>query len=82
MKFMVELNLAPGSKNKSLALFEERGPNRNPGVALRGAWASARSDMVFALVESDEESFVAKAATSWTAPGNYKITPVHDIEQV
>ena len=81
MKFMVELTLKPGSKNTALEAFEQRGPNRLPGVTFRGAWIGARSDVVFALVESGEESLVASAAQSWNQHGECKITPVVDVEQ-
>src|SRR6266550_5458735 len=53
MKFMVEFSVKPGDKNKAAQAFEQRGPNRNPGVAFRGAWIGQNADVVFALVESD-----------------------------
>jgi hypothetical protein len=81
MKFMIELKLKPGSKDKVFEAFEQRGPNRIPGVTLRGAWVGARSDVVFALVESGEESLVASAAQTWSQLGENKITPVLDVEQ-
>ena len=81
MKFMVELQVKPGSKNKALDVFDERGPNRNPGVALRGAWIANHADVVFALVESREEALVASAAQSWDQISEYRIVSVVDIEQ-
>jgi hypothetical protein len=81
MKFMVELTLKPGSKNKVFEAFEQRGPGRIPGVTFHGAWVGTRSDVVFALLESGEESLVAGAAQNWNQHGESKITPVVDVEQ-
>ena len=81
MKFMVEFPVRPGNKNKALEAFEQRGPNRSPGVTFQGAWIGKNSDVVFALVESAEESLVAIAAKSWTETGNFRITPVIDLER-
>jgi Domain of unknown function (DUF3303) len=81
MKFMVEFPVRPGNKNKVLEAFEQRGPSRNPGVTFRGAWIGKDSDVVFALVESANESLVTSAAKSWTETGNFRITPVLDLEQ-
>ena len=79
MKTMVEFHLKSGSKER--ALFEERGPNRIPGVSLRSAWIGLRSDVVFVLVESPNEAAVAQAAEAWKGEGDYTIYPVLDIEQ-
>ena len=38
MKFMVQFQLRPETKNKALEAFEQRGPNRNPDVTLRELW--------------------------------------------
>ena len=81
MKFMVEFSVKPGDKNKAAQAFEQRGPNRNPGVAFRGAWIGQNADVVFALVESDDESLVTSAAKSWTELGDFRVTPVTDVEQ-
>jgi hypothetical protein len=81
MKFMVTLRLKPGAKNKALEAFDERGPNRNPGVALRGAWVATHADVVYALVESASEAAVAEAAKTWNNHGESEITAVVDIEQ-
>ena len=81
MKFMIEFRLKPGSKSKAVEAFEQRGPGRSPGVAFRGAWVGERSDVVFALVESADESLVTTAAKSWTEFDGYHITQVIDVEQ-
>ena len=81
MKFMVEFSVRPGNKNKAVQAFEQRGPNRNPGVTFRGAWIGKNADVVFALVESDDESLVTSAAKSWTELGDFRVTPVIDVEQ-
>src|SRR5436309_3026979 len=79
MKFMVEFRFKPGGKNEVLEAFELRGPNRNPGVAFRGAWVGTQSDVAFVLVESGDQSLVEKTAQSWTEHGEFRITPVIDV---
>jgi uncharacterized protein DUF3303 len=81
MQFMVEFRFQPGTKDKAVAAFEQRGPNRNPGVAFRGAWVGTKSDVVFVLVESQDEALVAKAAQSWSELGACQIHPVVDVQQ-
>lgn len=81
MKFIVEFRLKPGSKNKVMETFESRGPNRSPGVVFREAWVGTMSEVIFVLAESENESLVAKAAQSWGEHGDYKITPVTNVEQ-
>lgn len=81
MKCMVEFHLKPGSKEAALQMFEQRGPNRDPGVTLRNAWIGTRSDVVFVLIESTSETLVAQATEAWRQHGDYKIHPVLDIEQ-
>jgi hypothetical protein len=81
MKYIVEMRLRPGSKNRAIDAFELRGPNRSPGVALRGAWVGVGSEIVFALVESDEERLVREASHSWEDVGDSVIHPVVEIEQ-
>jgi len=81
MKYMVEFSLQPGRASKAVELFETRGPNRNPGVTFRSAWIGAESDLIFALVESGDESHVAAAAQTWSESDEYRITRVIDIEQ-
>jgi len=76
MKFFVQLKLKPGTKEKVLEAFELRGPNRNPGVTLLGAWIGKNDDVIFVLVESTDEAHLLDAAKSWSAFGDYKITPV------
>lgn len=82
MKYMVELKLRAGGKDKLLEAFDMRGPNRYPGVTFRDAWIDTRSEIVFVLSESSEESLVAKACESWLEHGDYTIHPVIDIDQV
>jgi Domain of unknown function (DUF3303) len=82
MKFMVQFRLQAGSKNKALEAFELRGPNRNPGVALRDAWFGTESDVVFVLVESEELALVEKAGQSWAEFGSFQIVPVIDVQQL
>ena len=81
MKSMVVFHLKSGSKEQALALFEERGPNRLPGVSLQGAWIGIHSDVVFVLVESPTETAVAQAAEAWKGHGEFTIHPVIDVEQ-
>jgi hypothetical protein len=82
MKFMVEFRFKPGGKNDVLDAFELRGPNHNPGVTFRGAWIGSRSEVAFVLVESSDESLIEKASQSWADHGEYRITPVVDVEQI
>jgi Protein of unknown function (DUF3303) len=82
MKFLVELRFKPGGKDKAFETFELRGPNRHPGVTFRGAWVATQSEVAYALVESEDEAQVAKAAQSWVEQGDYRITQVHDVEQL
>lgn len=81
MKFIIEFQLKPENRNAVMDSFEQRGPNRNPGVAFRGGWIGTKSAVAYVLVESDQESLVASAAASWADPSQYTITPVIDIEQ-
>ena len=81
MKFMIEFPIQPGNKNRVVEVFEQRGPNRSPGVTFHGAWIGKESDVVFALVEGADESLVTSAAKSWTDTGSFRITPVIDLEQ-
>jgi hypothetical protein len=81
MKFMIEFRVKPGQKEKMIATFEKVGPNRNSGVALRGAWIGSRSDVIFALVESDDEARAAAAAQAYSAHADATLHAVNDIEQ-
>jgi hypothetical protein len=81
MKFIVECQIKPGKKNQAVALFEQRGPNRNPGVLFRGAWIGAESDVAFVLVESSDEATVRGAINTWSEIGDCQTTQVIDIEQ-
>ncbi|MBX3414955.1 MAG: DUF3303 family protein [Pirellulales bacterium] len=82
MKFMVELKLKPGGKNKLLEAFDLRGPNRYPGVSFRDAWIDTRSELMFILGESNEESLVAQACETWREHGEFTIHPVISVDQV
>jgi len=81
MKFMIEFTLRAHDKNKALEAFEQRGPNRSPGVNFLGAWIGKNSDVIFVLVESTDESLVNSAAKSWPEIGDFQITPVIDVQQ-
>jgi len=81
MKFMVEFQLQPGIKNKAVEAFEQRGPNRNPGVRFVGAWVGTKDDVAFVLVESADEALVAKAGQSWSDFSQHQIYPVIDVQQ-
>jgi hypothetical protein len=81
MKFFVEFQLKPGNKKKAMGTFELRGPNRNPGVSLQGAWIGKNEEVIFVLVESTNETLLVNAANSWGQFGDYQITPVIDLEQ-
>jgi len=81
MKFMVKFAVKPGNINKAVQAFEQRGPGRSAGVTFHGAWIGKSSDVVFALVESAEESVVTTAAKTWSESGDFRITPVIDIQQ-
>lgn len=81
MKYMIEFRVKPGQRDPALNRFEEFGPNRIPGVAFRGAWVGARSDIVYALVESDDETLVSQAAQSWNAYADSTVNAVIDIEE-
>jgi hypothetical protein len=81
MMYMIEFRVKPGHKESALERFERNGPNRLPGVSLRSAWVGTRSDVVFALVESDDESLVTAAAQSWNGHADATVHAVVDIEQ-
>lgn len=82
MKFMVQFQLRPETKNKALEAFEQRGPNRNPGVTLRELWVGTNSSAVFVLVESEDQALVEKAGQTWAEFGTYQICPVIDAQQL
>jgi hypothetical protein len=82
MKYMAELRLKPDSRNRALEEFEQRGPNRNLGVSLLGAWVGKDTDVVYALLESTDAALAEQAASSWRAVAQYTITPVIDIQQI
>lgn len=81
MKFMVEFHFYPDCKNKVVEVFELQGPNRNPGVKMRGAWIGNRSDIAFVLAESDDQTLIEKVAEGWAQFGNHQIHPVVEIDQ-
>ena len=80
MKFMVEFAVRPGNRNNAVQNFEQRGPNRSPGITFHGAWVGKQTDVIFALVEGADESLVTSAAKTWSETGDFRITPVIDIE--
>lgn len=82
MKFMVEFHLTPGHKQQVLDSFERVGPNRNAGVAFRGAWVGSRSDIIFVLAESDAESRIAEVVASWGEHGTATVHVVADINEM
>lgn len=81
MKFLVEFRLKPGERDAIFQAFEQRGPNRNPGVRFEGAWIARNSEIAFALVEGLDEAHVAKAAESWSQFGQSTIHSVIDVQQ-
>lgn len=81
MKYLVEVQLRPGTKNQAVEVFEQRGPNRNPNIKFEKAWLGSRSDVAFVVVESSDEAHVTDACCGWSAFGETKIHPVTDIEQ-
>jgi hypothetical protein len=81
MTFAVEFRLQPGSKNKIVEVFEQRGPNRNPGVEFLSAWVGLREDIILSIVESPTEEAVIRACQSWSESGEWSIRPVINIEQ-
>lgn len=81
MKYITEFRLKPGMKDKAVEAFEQRGPNRFPGVTFEGAWVGHHADIAFVLVSSNDEAQVAKVAEAWSAFGEAQIYPVLDIQQ-
>ena len=80
MKYIVEVTLRPGAKNKLVDAFELRGPNRNPGVKFLGAWVGRQAEVLFILVESESEEHLDSAAQSWGDFGERRVIPVIDID--
>lgn len=81
LTYIVEFHLKPGSKNQIVQEFEERGPNKNPGVHLLSAWVGTKEDVLFAIVRTDDEGAVADACCNLSETGDYVIYPVINIEQ-
>lgn len=81
MKFIVEFQLKPGTKNAVIDTFDLRGPNRNPGVLFHNAWVGTHEDVIFVLGESADEALVVAACESWRNASSYEIHQVVDIEQ-
>lgn len=81
MKYMVQFRLQPGVKNAVVEYFELRGPNRHPGVKFLGAWIGKEADVVFALVEGDNQEHLEAAGESWGQFGEVEVYPVTDVEQ-
>jgi hypothetical protein len=82
MKYMVEFPFPADQREPILRRFEERGPNRNPGVKFRDAWIGERDHVIYVLVESDDIAAVESACCSWADMGPAKITPVVGVEQL
>jgi hypothetical protein len=82
MKFMVEFRLRPGHKEQVLAEFERVGPNRQDGVAFRGAWVGSHSDIIFVLAESADEARLAEVAKSWSVHGELTLHAVVDVNEL
>jgi hypothetical protein len=82
MKYMVEFQFPAERRDAILQRFEERGPNRNPGVKFRDAWIGERDHVIFVLVESADIAEVQSACCTWTDIGPAKITPVVAVEQL
>jgi hypothetical protein len=81
MRFMVEFRLKPGMKDQAVEYFEVRGPSRNPGVTLLGAWIGKDADVVFVLIEGANESQVEAAGQAWSEFGSFERFSVVDVEQ-
>ena len=80
MKWMVEFHFKSEHKDQVMELFEQQGPNRNPGVKFRGAWIGSRTDVAFVLVEGDDEKRMEDVAQSWSEHGSYKLHPCVEVE--
>lgn len=81
MKFMVEARLKTGSTRSAIEAFEQRGPNRTLGVSYRGAWIDTRRELVYVLLESEDEQLVHEACRAWADIGDSEIHAVVEIEQ-
>ena len=81
MQFMVEAQLKPGTTRQAVEAFEQRGPNRSPGVSFRGAWVDGRREVVYVLIESADENLVREASRTWAAMEDCKISSVVPIDQ-
>jgi len=79
--YIVEFRLKPGNKNKMVDLFQLAGPNRASGVSFRNAWIGTRSELIFVLCESADESLVEQACQKWSDFGEHTIHPVINHEQ-
>ena len=81
MKFLVQLRFKPDSRDAAVALFEQNGPNRNPGVSFRHGWIDTRSHIAFVVVESHDEAQLEQARQVWAQFGETTVHPVVDLEQ-
>ena len=81
MKFIVQCRLNPGMKNQAVEYFEQRGPNRNPGVTFLGAWVGKDTDAAFVLLEAASGDQVRAGGQAWSEFGAFELFPVLDIQQ-
>lgn len=82
MKFMVEFHFPAAEREAILRRFEERGPNRNPGVTFRDAWIGERDPIAYVLVEAADRGLIESTVRQWSDKGTAKVTPVVDVEQL
>jgi hypothetical protein len=81
MKLIAQFRLNPGMKNKAVEYFEQRGPNRNPGVTFLGAWVGKDTDVAFVLLEASSVDLVQAGGQAWSEFGTFELHPVLDIQQ-
>lgn len=82
MKFMVVYTLKPGCRDQLIEAFELYGPTRKAGVSFQNAWLDTRSDVAFALYESEDEALVKQASQTLTAFATSEIHPVISADQI
>jgi hypothetical protein len=82
MKFIVMYTLKPGCRSQLIEAFEVYGPTRKSGVSFQNAWLGTRSDVVFALYESEDEALVRQVCQSLTAFATGEVHPVISADQI
>ena len=82
MKFIVTYTLKPGCRNQLIEAFDLYGPTRKAGVSFQNAWLCTRSDVVFALYESEDEGLVKQVSQTLTAFATSEIHPVISADQI